>query len=173
MFFRWLYCEFWTKVVYFLGILKTTLNMFLSDVPGNILLLKVNNRDYRKRREICSKLAIRTPERRHWRRSGVFIVNFEYILHLFLVLQLLTLNKLMLAWFFCCSWRCLISELDLRLFLNIGSKKSHILGPKSNIFCDTSCVVNHKLLGFFGYCNMVICFSLRKPFCHIFLYNFG
>ena len=24
----------------------------------------------------------KTPERRHWRRSGVFIVDFEHILHL-------------------------------------------------------------------------------------------
>ena len=30
------------------------------------------------------------------RRSGVFIVNFEHISHLFLVFLLLTLNKLML-----------------------------------------------------------------------------
>ena len=29
---------------------------------------------------------------RHWRRSGVFIVNFEHILYLFLVFQFLTLN---------------------------------------------------------------------------------
>ena len=28
-----------------------------------------------------------------WRRSGVFIVNFEQILHLFLELLLLTLKK--------------------------------------------------------------------------------
>ena len=31
--------------------------------------------------EICSKLIIKTSERRHWRRSGVFIVNFEHISH--------------------------------------------------------------------------------------------
>ena len=29
--------------------------------------------------EICSKLTIKTPERRQWRRFGVFIVNFEYV----------------------------------------------------------------------------------------------
>ena len=28
---------------------------------------------------ICLKLTIKTPERRHWRYSGVFIVNFEHI----------------------------------------------------------------------------------------------
>ena len=32
------------------------------------------------------------PERRQWRRSGVFIVNFVHISHLVLVFLLLTLN---------------------------------------------------------------------------------
>ena len=58
----------------------------------NIYFFKVNHRNTTKRCEICSKLTIKTPERRHWDRSGVFIVNFEHISHLFLVLLLLTLN---------------------------------------------------------------------------------
>ena len=33
-----------------------------------------------------------SPVRRHWHRSGVFIVNFEHISHLVLVFLLLTLN---------------------------------------------------------------------------------
>ena len=61
--------------------------------PANIYLFKVNNRSSRKRCEIFSKLIIKTPERRQRRRSGVFIVNFENISHLFLVFLLLTLNK--------------------------------------------------------------------------------
>ena len=61
--------------------------------PAGIYLLKVNNRNTKTRCEICSKLTINTPERRHWRRSGVFIVNFEHISHLVLVFLLLTLNK--------------------------------------------------------------------------------
>ena len=40
---------------------------------------------------------MKTSEQRHWRGSGVFIVNFEHILHLFQVFLLLTLNKQMLA----------------------------------------------------------------------------
>ena len=32
--------------------------------PVNIYLFKVNNRNTRKRREVCSKLTIKTPERR-------------------------------------------------------------------------------------------------------------
>ena len=54
-------------------------------------MLKVNNRNTRTRCEICSKLTIKTPERRQWRRSGVFIVNFEHISHLVLMFLLLTL----------------------------------------------------------------------------------
>ena len=33
--------------------------------PAKIYLFKVNNRGTRKRYEICSKLTINTPERRH------------------------------------------------------------------------------------------------------------
>ena len=40
----------------------------------------------------CSKLTIKTPVRRHWRRSDVFIVNLEHISHLGLVFLLLTSN---------------------------------------------------------------------------------
>ena len=40
--------------------------------------------------EICSKLTIKTPERRHWRCSGIFIVNIEHISHHVLVFLLLT-----------------------------------------------------------------------------------
>ena len=36
----------------------------LRNIPANIYLFKVGNRNFRKRCEICSKLAIKTPERR-------------------------------------------------------------------------------------------------------------
>ena len=62
-------------------------------IPAGIYLFKVNNRNTRTRCEICSKLTINTPERRQWRRSGVFIVNFEHISHLVLVFLLLTLSR--------------------------------------------------------------------------------
>ena len=38
--------------------------------------------------ETCSKLTIKTPERRHWRRFVVFIVDFEHISHLVHILHL-------------------------------------------------------------------------------------
>ena len=38
------------------------------------------------------KLTIKTPERRQWRCSGVFIANSEHISHLVQVVLLLTLN---------------------------------------------------------------------------------
>ena len=55
-------------------------------------MFKVNNRDTRTRCEICSKIAIKTPER-HWRRSGAFIVKFKHITNLALVFLLLTLSR--------------------------------------------------------------------------------
>ena len=50
----------------------------LSVIPANIYLFKVNNKNTRKRCQICSKLTIKTPERRDWRQFDVFI-NLEHI----------------------------------------------------------------------------------------------
>ena len=61
--------------------------------PTGNYMFKINYRNTRTRYEIFSKLIIKTQERRQWRRSGVFIVNFEYILHLVLVFLLLTLSR--------------------------------------------------------------------------------
>ena len=61
-------------------------------LPSCNYMFKDNNRSTRTRCEICSKLTIKTPERRHWRRSVFFIVNFEHISHLVLVFVLLTLS---------------------------------------------------------------------------------
>ena len=66
-------------------VLKKTMKIELS--PS--YLFKINNRNTRKGWEICSKLTLKTPERRRWRCSGVFIVNFEHISHLFLMFLLL------------------------------------------------------------------------------------
>ena len=70
-------------------------NIKFSYNPAGIYLLKVNKSNTRTRCEICSKLLIKTPEQRQWRqwrRSGVFIVNFEHTSHLALVFLLSTLN---------------------------------------------------------------------------------
>ena len=50
-------------------------------------MFEVNNRNTKKRCQICSKLTIKTPERSQWRCSGVFIDNFEHISHFFLVAE--------------------------------------------------------------------------------------
>ena len=54
----------------------------------NINMPKVNKRNTSgkcKMCEICSKLTIKTAERRKWRLSGICIANFKHISHLFLV----------------------------------------------------------------------------------------
>ena len=64
----------------------------LTQLSASIYLLKVNNRNTVTRCAICSKLTIKTAERRHWRCFGLFVVIFEHISHLVLVFLLLTLN---------------------------------------------------------------------------------
>ena len=59
---------------------------------ANIYLCTANNRNTRKRCEICSELTIKTPERH------VFIVNFEHISHLFLVLLLVDFEQVNVSW---------------------------------------------------------------------------
>ena len=88
--------------------------------------LKVNNRNTRTMFKLCSKLTITTKERRHWRRrywrrSFVFIVNFEQISHYVLVFLLLILKKgnagwVMLIWLL--SNTKLKMELQLLLFVS-------------------------------------------------------
>ena len=65
--------------------------------PAGNYLFKINNSNTRTKCEICSELTVKTPERRRWRHSGVFIVKFEHILHLVIVLLLLTLSREMPA----------------------------------------------------------------------------
>ena len=65
---------------------------------ANIYLLKVNNRNIRRRCEICSKLITKTPERRQWHDCGVFIVNFEHISHLFPSVSVVDFEQVNVSW---------------------------------------------------------------------------
>ena len=56
-------------------------------------MFKVNNRNFKKK---YSKLTIETPERRDWRRSDVFIVNFEHISQFFFGVSILKLTEVSL-----------------------------------------------------------------------------
>ena len=64
--------------------------------PAGIYLFKVNNGNTRTICKMCSKLIIKTQERRQY-HSGVFIVNFEQTSHIALVfpadLELLNANR--------------------------------------------------------------------------------
>ena len=69
-------------------------------IPAKICMFKVDNRNTRKKSEICSELTIKTPK-----RSVVFIFNFEHILHLFLEFLLSTVNWCFLGYHLICQLR--------------------------------------------------------------------
>ena len=57
-------------------------------------MFKVNNRNGRTRCKICSKLTMKTPERRYWRLYfGVSIVNFEQIMPTAKVFNMVKVSK--------------------------------------------------------------------------------
>ena len=89
----WLGCRtLWSFLISKLWEKKTA----FSSYQAGIYLLKVNNEITVIISKICSKLTIKTPERYHWCRAGVFnviTVNFEQISHIVLVFTLLNLKK--------------------------------------------------------------------------------
>ena len=67
----------------------------ITYVKSNCKIKSFNNESIRALCKTCPKFTIKTRKQRHWRRFGVFIVNFEQILHIVLVFPLLILNKKM------------------------------------------------------------------------------
>ena len=60
-------------------------------------MLKLNNGYTRRMCEVCSKLAIKTPERHYWDPSCVFMITLNDVV---LVFPLLTLNRFHTLFFF-------------------------------------------------------------------------
>ena len=83
---------------------------------ANNYFLKINNRNTRKRREICSKLTKKHQNDVNWRRFVVFIVNSEHIVHLFQLFLLLTLN-------YNCLLRKLSRHLEIEIFFSLFPQK--------------------------------------------------
>ena len=61
-------------------------------------MFQVNNIYTRTLCEICSKLTIKTPERRHWRRPDVFIVSFGHILPSCCIVFINYFEKVIVCW---------------------------------------------------------------------------
>ena len=57
--------------------------------------------------EICSKLTIKTPKRRHWRRFGAFTVNFEHISHLCSSVSIVNFEHVNAGWKISGFFQCL------------------------------------------------------------------
>ena len=101
-------------------------SVFGLPYPANNYFFKVNNRSTRKRCEICPKLTIKTPLRRQWRRSSVFIFNLERISHLLLLFRLFYFEQVNVSW----VWSRMAASSNLS-----NCKINEIIWPKErNLF---------------------------------------
>ena len=133
-------------------------------IPAEKYMFKVNNRNIRTRFEICSKLTIKTPERCCWHCSGVFIINFEHISHLFLVFLLLTLSRHMLVGSFIWFMSAVLISTKCRCFHSISEYTRIPLVDDLSLFFQHGNTMQLKLkkyaLGMF-HKNYLICTSLK------------
>ena len=72
---------------------KSLLKWLINTSQQTNTYSKINNINTKERCGRCSKLTVKTQERRNWYRSVVFIADFEHISHIFLVLILLPFNR--------------------------------------------------------------------------------
>ena len=114
-----------------------------------IYLSKSIIKPLRRRCEIYSKLTIKTPERSQWPRSGVFIVNFKHISHIF--------SQCFFCWFwtgkcllgiFTCSGKCYIPLVSIpnmtkrfwsKFFTFVPNFSKNIMNNSKRNTCLNSC----------------------------------
>ena len=117
-------------------VVATTCKRCKKKIPANNYLFKINNRNNRQMSKICSKIRIKTPERRC---SDVFIVNFEHIWRLFLVFAFMISSMCLFAMVhsflrsknrnvrknpvFLCILHCDIQKSPLTVVKNLGKSE--------------------------------------------------
>ena len=67
------------KITWHYPSLQTSDTNQTTQFPAGIYMPKVNNRNTRRRCEICSKLAIKIPERRHWFSYDKVVILIIYV----------------------------------------------------------------------------------------------
>ena len=77
-----------------------------------------------------SKLSLETPEWRHWRRSGVFIVNFEHIPHSSVTI---VDGELVFVYLIKCKESCSQVFYKVRFLRNIAKLKPEIWSLVSKV----------------------------------------
>ena len=68
----WIFPNYWLR-----GLVTCPYKGKVEVNTANIYLFKVKNRNTRKRCEVCSKLTVKIPKRRHWRRSGILLLTLD------------------------------------------------------------------------------------------------
>ena len=113
--------------------MRTCLHIIIKSLQPNWYLpAKINNRNTRTRCEIYLELTIKTAERRQWRRSGVFIINFEHISQHVLVVLFFNFAHVIADW---SERKTLVSVhcLQIHFFLAIDSTDVYDLSPMEKL----------------------------------------
>ena len=116
--------HFWIKVTWIFQSHKTVekssftakIWKYNSSSQAGNFMFKINNRNTRKRSEICSKLTIKILERHQWQHSRVFIVNFEHISYLVLLFYIANFEQANLDWVKTSFLMILVEELNKLFF---------------------------------------------------------
>ena len=88
--------------------------------------------------QTCFKWTIKTPEEHPWHRSGVFIVNFEHILHILFSVTIDECDQVNVSWNFLSGasvTQFKVNTLGFYLQNNITKSKNNGDG----IYGDTDC----------------------------------
>ena len=108
--------------------------------------------------EICSELTLKKLERRHWRRSGVFIVNFEQKSHIALVFPLLTLSK----WLLSGKYSAFIEAYNL-IINRMARGKNMMENNQIGLKCLLEC--RNQILVFYQKLNIYLVIIFHHVFC--------
>ena len=107
-----LYSQLWTYLAYQCGVFITDTGhicwtYFITNIgncllhlafkPANSYLFKANNRNTWKK-VWNFQMLIKTPKRHQWWCSGVFIVNFEHVLHFFSSVSIFDCEQVNVWW---------------------------------------------------------------------------
>ena len=97
------------SMVYMVYLFATYQSVFRRATKPTFTCSKLTIETLEQRCQICSKLTIQPPKRRHRRRFGNVIVNFEHISHLCSTVSIVNFEHVIAGWVYSVTYALLSS----------------------------------------------------------------